>query len=347
MKRQANDLPPSDVLAFDVGGANIKASDGRGRVHAEVFELWRRPADLSARLVAIARDFRPRAIVATMTGEIADCFPDRHAGVEAIVTALQAAAAAADTDLGIYAIDGRCVTADEARRNPLRVAATNWHALARLGAAHAASDHGLLLDVGSTTTDIVFLDRRGPVPLAFDDAGRMRSGELVYTGIERTPIASIVRSMPLAGRLRPLSSELYARAQDAWLLAGGLPEDPASTDTADGGPATREAARVRMARMALLEPSEVTGADARRAAEHCITVQARVVARGIRRVLARHAATPQRIVVSGHGGALATRALELAAVGLPVIRLASAIGPEASRAAPAHALALIALGEIP
>ncbi len=347
MKQLARDQSTSDVLAFDVGGANLKAADGLGGVHAEIFELWRRCGDLAARLAAIAANWRPRRIVATMTGEIADCFPDRRAGVEAIVAALEVAAAVAGSELGIYALDGRIVSADEARTAPLQVAASNWHALARLAATQAACDHGLLIDVGSTTTDIVFLDRLGPLPLASDDAGRMASGELVYTGIERTPVASLVRSLPLAGQWRPLSSELYARVQDAWLLAGGLPEDPASLDTADGRPATSEAARVRMARMALLEPSLVTMEEARDAAEHCVAAQARRVARAIRRVLARHRADPGRIVVSGHGVALAERAIALAAVNRPVIRLDRGIGAEASRAAPAHALALIALGEIP
>ena len=74
------DRRAAGVLAFDVGGANLKAADGLGRVHAETFELWRRSGELAARLTAIATTWHPERIVATMTGEIADCYADRPAG---------------------------------------------------------------------------------------------------------------------------------------------------------------------------------------------------------------------------------------------------------------------------
>ena len=336
----------SDVLAFDVGGANLKAADERGRVWAEGFELWRRRGELGARLVALAAG-RPRRLVATMTGEIADCYPDRSAGVADIVAALLQAARSIDADLGIYRLDGRIVSAEEALAAPLSVAASNWHALARLAAVRADSDRALLIDVGSTTTDIVLLDRRGPRPLATDDAGRMASGELVYAGIERTPVASLVRSLPLAGRRRRVAAETFARSQDAWLLLGALPEEPASHDTADGGPATRDAARTRLARMALLEPAEVSLDDCMAAAAHVAAIQARLVAAAIRRVLASHGTAPDRVVLSGHGGTLAAMATARAGLDLPHVRLEEVIGPAAARAAPAVALALLATGGLP
>ena len=175
----------------------------------------------------------------------------------------------------------------------------------------------------------------------------MASGELVYTGIERTPLAALVRSLQLAGRRRPLAAEAYASSQDAWLLLGGIPENADSADTLDGRPATREGARVRLAHQALLEPSEVSLDDARRAAERPAAVQERLVAGAIRRVVARAGRSPERVVVSGHGAALADRALGRAGVVAPVIRLEERIGGALSRAAPAQALAMVALGELP
>ena len=347
MGDQRVDTQVGGVLAFDVGGANLKAADGRGRVHAETFELWRRSDQLADRLAAIAAAWRPRRIVATMTGEIADCYADRAAGVASIVAALQTAAAAVEADLGIYLVDGRLVAPGVALAAPLAAAASNWHVLARLAAAVANCDHGLLVDVGSTTTDVVRFDRRRPLPLATDDVGRMASGELVYTGIERTPLAALVRSLPLAGCRRPVAAEIYARSQDAWLLLGGLPENAASDDTADGRPATREGARVRLAHQVLLEPTDVSLHDARRAAERPAAIQVRLVARAIRRVLDREGPAPDRVVLSGHGAALATRALEQAGVAAPVVGLEERLGGAISRAAPAHALALVALGGIP
>lgn len=341
------EAPSGGVLAFDVGGANLKAADGRGRVHAESFELWRRADELPDRLRAIGVGWSPGRIVATMTGEIADCFPDRRAGVAGIIHGLRVAAATIDAGLGIYLVDGTIVSPEVALSRPLDAAASNWHVLGRLAAAVAESDHGLLVDVGSTTTDILFFGRHGPRPLATDDAGRMASGELVYTGIERTPVAAVVRSVPLAGCRRPVAGELFARTQDVWLLLGAIPEDPMSPDTADGGPVTCEAARIRLVRQTLLEPASVGLDDARNAAERVAAAQVRLVAAAIRRVLSRQPYAPDRVVLSGHGVTLAERAVRQAGVAAPMVRLDAVLGAGVSRAAPAHALALVALGELP
>ena len=335
------------ILALDVGGANLKAADGLGHVVAEPFELWRRRHDLAGKLAELVAARRPRRVVATMTGEIADCYPDRGTGVAEIVSAVENAASASDATAGIYLVDGRIVAPDEARRRPDAAAASNWHVLARLAAAHAGADTALLLDVGSTTTDILVLDRGGAAALATDDAGRMASGELVYSGIERTPLAALVRSLPCGGRRVPVAAETFARSQDVWLLLGGLPEDPASLDTCDGAPATRAAARRRLARNLLLDAEKLDDDAARRAAAHAAAFQARRVAAAIRTVLAAHRVAPGAVVLSGHGTALAEAALDRAGLRLPRVHLERILGAAVARAAPAHALALVAAGVIP
>lgn len=344
----------ASVLAFDVGGANIKAADGLGWTHAEPFAIWLRPADLAAALARIAAERSPRRIVATMTGEIADCFPSRQVGVERIIDALTLAAATVSppAELGIYLVDGSIALPAAAVASPLLAAASNWHAMARLAAAHAPTGLSLAIDVGSTTTDIVMLRDGRPVPLANDDVGRMASGELVYTGVERTPIAAIVRSLPwptatLPGhQRRPIAAERFADSRDVWLLLGGLPEDPGCTDTADGAPATREAARARMARMLLADPGDFSAADALAAAEWCAEAQTRLVARAVARVAAAAGSHATSVVVSGHGECLAVRVLDRLGWDLPVVSLPGVIGRGPARAAPAHALALIARGLI-
>ena len=196
----------ADVLAFDIGGANLKAADGLGWVHSEPFELWRRWHELPDRLARIVSDRRPRRVVATMTGEIADCYDSRHDGVADIVAAIQTAtrAAAVGCNIGIYLVDGTFVSPEEALARPLAAAASNWHAVARLASAYATAERAFVIDVGSTTTDIVPLVDRAPAATGLTDFARMAAGELVYTGVERTPVAAIVRSLPWRGRLYPV-----------------------------------------------------------------------------------------------------------------------------------------------
>lgn len=342
---------PSDVLAFDIGGANLKAADGRGWTHAAPFPLWLEHERLAAALGRLVADRRPRRIVATMTGEIADCYAGRADGVRRIVAALEAAAGAAETspEVGVYLVDGGIVSPAEACRRPLAAAAANWHAMARLAGRRATASRALAIDVGSTTTDIIPLVDGVPAALECDDVGRMASGELVYTGVERTPVAAIVRTLPWPsagpGR-RPIASERYADARDAWLLLDGLPEDAAATDTADGRPATKAAAAARLARMLLADPDAFHAADALAAATWCGRAQARQVARSLRRLAATLGWRPECIVLSGHGTCLAERALAEAGWRADTVRLPETLGPGIARAACAHALALIARGEL-
>jgi probable H4MPT-linked C1 transfer pathway protein len=336
--------PASDLIAFDVGGANIKAADGFGWAATAPFAMWREWRRLPETLGRFLAS-RPERVVATMTGELADCFPSRRAGVEHIVAALVSAAGAAE--VGIYTTDGRLLAPSEAIAAAAAVAASNWHALARLAASMAPADRTFLLDIGSTTVDIIPIQGGRPTPLARDDAGRMASGELVYTGVERTPVAAVVRWLPHRGARRPVAAERFAQSQDAWLLLDALPEEPSTTDTADGGPATRDAARVRLARTMLLDPECFTPEDAHRAATWIAAVQARQVARSLARVVRATGWPPDAIVLSGHGDALASLALTQFKWCPRMLSLRHHLSEQVSRAAPAHAVALIARGSIP
>ena len=339
----------ADVLAFDIGGANIKAADGIGWVHSEPFELWRRRSELPAALARIVSSRHPRRVVATMTGEIADCYASRQEGVADIVAAVAAATRAAvgsGCPVGIYLVDGLIVPPEEAVHRPLDAAASNWHAVARLAATVTTTDRAFLIDIGSTTTDIVPLVGRAPAPAGRDDVKRMAVGELVYTGVERTPVAAIVRSLPWRGRLHPVASELFAQSLDAWLLLGGLDEDATPLNTADGGPATRAAAQRRLARMLLADPEEVTEDEAIAMATWCADRQSLLVARALRRVAASCGWQPRSIVLSGHGACLARRALARVGWDVDLVSLPDTLGADVSRAAPAHSLALIARGQL-
>ena len=335
---------PADLVALDIGGANLKAADGLGWSASVAFPLWQRWRELPEALVALVAKRRPQRLVATMTGEICDCYASRSTGVAHIAKSLEQVSAAAGClePPGVYLVDGRIVAVAEATCEWRLAAASNWHALARLAATLVPSGTGLLLDIGSTTTDIVPLCDGRPAPRASDDAGRMLSRELVYTGVERTPVAAVAPCLPHRGKLRPVASERFADSRDAWLVLGALPEDPAARDTADGGPATRDAARVRLARTMLLDPEDFTTADAAEAADNVAARQAALVALALEHVARAGSGPPETIVLAGHGDRLAERALDQAGWRPRVERLADAVGPAVARAAPAHALALLA-----
>jgi probable H4MPT-linked C1 transfer pathway protein len=208
-----------------------------------------------------------------------------------------------------------------------------------------SSGTGLLVDIGSTTADIIPVNPNGPTTVGSTDLERLQSGELVYTGIERTPVAAIVRTLPWRGVDCPVASELFATSADAYVTLGNLPEDMSNRDTADGRPRTRAASRARLARMVCADATMYSEGDALQTAEAIRDAQLAQLAAAANQVLARMAEPPSTVILSGHGEFLAKALqphLTLGPRPPEVLSLNTALGPNVSRCAPAHALAVLA-----
>ena len=328
-------------LALDIGGANLKSADGLGFAQSRSFALWRTPARLAAEIELVIQ-MAPSAgrLAVTMTGELADCYETKAIGVGAILDAVESAAS--DTPVYVYLTHGKLASIDKARETPLPAAASNWRALAEFAQRFVRSWPALLIDMGSTTTDIIPLRESGPCPAGLTDPERLVSGELVYTGVERTPVSAIVQRLPWRGGTCPVASELFATAADAYLLLGGILEDMKDCDTADGRRMTRSAAHARMARMICADTTVFSEADAQRAARAVREAQLAMLEAAAYGVAGRLGQEPRTLILSGHGEFL----LRELAARLPwrceVLSLTQELGATVSRCAPAHALAVLA-----
>ncbi len=333
---------PDRWLAIDIGGANLKAADSDGPTTTEPFEVWRRPAELGKAIAGLTASLPPfdRAAV-TMTAELCDCYPTKAEGVLAILAA--AAQAMGGRPLAVWGIDGRFHDPDEIRRRPVLAASANWLALGTTSARLAPDDRGLLIDIGSTTTDIIPLDRGRVAVVGRTDTERLRTGELVYAGIRRTPLCALATELPLApGPPIGLAAELFATTFDVFLTLGDLDPDPTDLATADGRGATLDAARDRLARMVGADREGFSAEDAvelSRSAADCLL---RRLSQAAYRVCQATIGIPDVAIVAGSGEFLARRlaALVLGA-NRPVISLAEAWGCAASTAGCARALLML------
>ena len=323
------------VLALDVGGANLKAAHSRGGVRLHPFELWKNPAGLALalrRLLPTLPAFD--LLVVTMTGELCDCFETKRQGVNAILDAVEAAAG--DDAVRVWQTNGRLVDVAAARAAPLQTAAANGLALATFAGRFAPAGPALVLDIGSTTTDIIPLCDGRPTPTGRTDYERLVSRELVYTGARRTPLCALLGA---AG-----AAELFATTLDAYLLLGWQPEDAEDRNTADGRPATRAAAHARLARMRCSDVESFSEAEARRLAGQVYEEQVTVIGNAVEAVARRLPGPPRTIVLAGSGEFLA-RQVGMRSPSLTsarVVSLGETLGTEVSAAACAHALAVLA-----
>jgi probable H4MPT-linked C1 transfer pathway protein len=328
-------------IGLDIGGANLKAADGRGWAHSVPFPLWREPSHLPAEITALL-DNAPAAdgVAVTMTGELCDCFRTKVDGVLHILDAV--VQAARQRRVLIYTVDGRLVSLDEARQLPQLAAASNWHALAAFVGRFVPNDPSLLIDVGSTTADLVPLVGGKPRPQGFNDTDRLLAGELVYSGVVRTPICALTAWLPWRGRRCPVAAELFATTGDAYVVLGDLPEEPEYTATADGRPLTKEFARERLARMICADRSVFTDEHAAVAAHRVREAQFEQLRHAALQMAAGMPSNPTQLVTSGAGEFLAAKLGRETWPSLTVTSLTDRIGLTPSQCAPAHALAVLA-----
>ncbi|HEY7142162.1 MAG TPA: hydantoinase/oxoprolinase family protein [Methylomirabilota bacterium] len=331
------------ALGWDVGGAYVKAAvveagaSGRAvRTASRPFEIWRDKHALPDVLRTLAGDLpAPELVAVTMTAELSDVFRTKREGVGFVLDAVEAVSR---VPVRIFTTAGGFVDPDTARAHPLDAAASNWVATALLVARFVPD--ALLVDIGSTTTDVIPVTAGRVAPVGRTDPERLLAGELVYTGALRTNVAAIVRRVPLRGRACPIASELFAQSGDVHVLLGALDPDDYTCPTPDGRPPTPEFAAERLARVVCAD-GDMLGADEIRVIATAVAdAQVDEIAAAIDRV-ARRLPRPVPVITTGLGSFLARRAA--ARVGLPVEDLADVLAVDVGAVAPAVAVAWLLL----
>ncbi|TGD95381.1 hydantoinase/oxoprolinase family protein [Methylobacterium nonmethylotrophicum] len=253
--------PLRRVIGWDLGGVHVKAAlVEEGRVRAVVqapCPLWNGLPALDATVAGLPPWTRePARHAVTMTGELTDCFPDRAAGVAALAAW---AGRHLPGEVAIYAGRGGFVPPEAAAAQAPDVASANWHATARLvGLSRSCA---LLVDIGSTTADLIPILDGHPHALGYSDAERLETAELVYTGVVRTPLLALAPAAPFRGRRTALMAECFATTADAYRLLGLLPEAEDQQDAADLKGKSIPETEIRLARMIGRDRHEGTGTD--------------------------------------------------------------------------------------
>ncbi|MEM7542397.1 MAG: hydantoinase/oxoprolinase family protein [Pseudomonadota bacterium] len=242
-------------FGWDIGGAHLKVAhvDRAGSVtdvRVVASPLWRGLDELERAIgmVGLAIDAPGAAHAITMTGELCDVFKDRREGVQMILAKFLPAVANAEHVRIFAGYSGWLSVDQEVTEDRLQaIASANWLALGAFASELVAD--GVLIDVGSTTTDIVPLKNGELVTAAQEDATRLAARELAYTGVVRTPIMAVCREVPFKGNSVPIASESFASMGDVYRLLDQLHLDDDLMETADGRGKDIESSAARIARM--------------------------------------------------------------------------------------------------
>lgn len=331
------------VLGWDIGGVNTKAARVAGDValaaRNEPFEIQHAPSTLAGRLESIAAALgadgsETHAI--TMTAELSQFFRTKRDGIAYVLDAVEHAFPGAR--IRVYTVDGRFLDLRAARNAPLLVAASNWAATAALVASLIAD--AILVDAGTTTTDIIPIVAGRVAAIGHTDPERLLAGELLYLGAVRTPVEAIVQRVPLHDGLAGVSAEAFALAGDIHVWRGDLSPEGYTAPTPDSRPTTREFAGERIARVVCADRELLDDSDIDRIAAFVANTMIARIAASITRVRERHPHLTTA-VIAGHGAFLARAAARRAGLHIATDDLISAGATRATGAETAFAVACL------
>ncbi|MFA5982509.1 MAG: hydantoinase/oxoprolinase family protein [Methylococcaceae bacterium] len=245
-------------IGWDIGGAHVKAAviddaENLIGVYQQPCPLWLGLEHLQLAVNIILQLLTNQGVTKahcqhaiTMTGELADLFANRDDGVRQIIVTMEQLLLSKNC----YVFAGQYGFLPLEQVHPVHfiaIASANWLASTLYIARQV--DVGLLVDIGSTTTDILLLSGSQVIAQGYTDYQRLVSGELVYTGIVRTPVMAITQSANDQGQKVGLMAEHFATSSDIYRLTGELNEDHDQFQTADGAEKTSAASARRLSRM--------------------------------------------------------------------------------------------------
>jgi probable H4MPT-linked C1 transfer pathway protein len=336
-------------LGWDIGGVNTKTvalykgSEDTVDIYetrSVYFPIWQHSLTELPQLLArirddLCKDRMPNSVGVTMTAELSDAYQTKCEGVNHILGSIEEVFP--ESRVWVVDVNANLLSLSEAREEPLSVAAANWAATAWLVGRYVKDC--LLIDVGSTTTDIIPIVDGKPKTVGKTDTERLISGELVYTGTLRTTIPAIVSRIPVWGKNCRVSSEKFALSADVHLILNNISEEEYSCETADGRTKTVEHSLARLARVVCADTDMLQKKEIYEIAQHIYQCQLSQIKEALIQVARKTAI--ERIVVTGTGRNFLARKAAIEAGFTDIIDLEQIIGRKGAEMSPAYAMALM------
>ncbi len=304
------------IAGFDIGGANTDVAlvdfDESGNIigvetNFIYLPMWIKNDELKEALKNLIGSNMDEvdAVGVSMTAELVDAYRTKKEGVMDIA---KKSVDSFNVPVGFVGLDG-IMDISGVFEEPMKVAAANWIATAPM-ASKIHSDC-ILMDIGSTTTDIIPIKNGKECAMGRSDLERLKTGELVYSGTLRTNVAALVEKVPIDGTVMRIASELFAVTADIQIILGNISNEEYTCDTMDGAGKSiddcmRRISRVICGDMDALKPDEIKAI-----AEYIYSEQVKRISEALLEVSKRNHLS--KVVITGLGmDILGVKACELA-----------------------------------
>ncbi len=222
-------------IGWDIGGAHTKYTISSNNSVKSVsyivpLQLWKSLDPLKELINDIHDKYNMSYTIIngfTMSGEMCDIFTNREEGVKKILSLFNRSLSKNYIYTSKYGI-----IPIKKYINYEYIASMNWHII-----AYYLKDfykNIIAIDTGSTTTDIMLIKNNKCINQRVDDHSGLKSTELMYTGILRTPIFSVVKYISFNRQKYYLIPEYYATMADIYRVLGVIEPKEDYSATADG-----------------------------------------------------------------------------------------------------------------
>ena len=205
-------------LGIDIGGAHIKI------VGLDQFQniclikyrkcyLWKNPKKLKQEVTFINSLSNNKNILCgvTMTAELCDIFPDRLTGAKLILNECK------KIKFKTFLYSKSDKVFEKLQSNNLsNLMSMNWHSIGKY-LTHFVKN-ALIIDLGSTTTDFICIKNGKIMNKAFNDFKRLSNGEILYTGLMRTPLFAIKKNVKYKSKNISIIPEYFSNTSDIYRI---------------------------------------------------------------------------------------------------------------------------------
>lgn len=233
-------------LGIDIGGAHLKCIGLNKNKEIKLVEyisykIWSSSNQLKRNLQNLSNKIRSNRTLCgiTMSAELCDIFPNRENGVKELTKLCKIL----KFNKLYYTCNKPTFSFDP---KASEIMSMNWHSIGRL--CEKKIKDCIIIDFGSTTTDFICIKNFKFLNKCFTDFSRLNNHELLYTGIIRTPIFSLLKKIIIDKKNYNLIPEYFSDMSDIYRIKKILNKNIDLDETSDGRGKSQIESKIRVSR---------------------------------------------------------------------------------------------------